>query len=189
MLYKNIFHDWISIVKTSSNFVWFTINKRYTKATKDIYVCGLYIPPSSSKYFDPELFEELNFSSQGSILLLGDFNSRTGKYSDSVCHDGNNSIVNDQSESSFYPIRRNSYENEINNHGKRLLDICKSAELKILNGRVWGDILGRPTFHGRNGISVIDYAICDRGLFSNVSNFIASQPQIPPMQATKKLIN
>ena len=54
-------------------FLWFTINKRYTKATKDIYVCGLYIPPSSSKYFDPGLFEELekdvlNFSSQGSIL-------------------------------------------------------------------------------------------------------------------------
>ena len=124
------------------------------QSTKDIprqlkisTFCGLYIPPSSSKYFDPELFEELekdvlNFSSQGSILLLGDFNSRTGKYSDSVCHDGNNIIVNDQSESSFYPIRRNSYDNEINNHGKRLLDICKSAELKILNGRVWGDTLG-----------------------------------------------
>ena len=180
-LYKNIFHDWISIVKTSPNFLWFTINKRYTKATKDIYVCGLYIPPSSSKYFDPELFEELekdvlNFSSQGSILLLGDFNSRTGKYSDSVCLEGNNIIVNDQSEASFCPIRRNSYDNEINNHGKRLLDICKSAELKILNGRVWGDTLGRPTFHGRNGISVIDYAICDQDLFSNVSSFVVNQP-------------
>ena len=35
---------------------------------------------------------------------------------------------------------------------------------------------GRPTFHGRNGISVIDYAICDQELFSNVSNFIVSQP-------------
>ena len=91
-------------------------------------------------------------------------------------HDGNNIIVNDQSESSFCPIRRNSYDNEINNHGKRLLDICKSAELKILNGRVWGDTLGRPTFHGRNGISVIDYAICDQDLFSNVSNFVVSQP-------------
>jgi len=38
LLYENIFHDWISIVKTSPNFLWFTINKRYTKATKDIYV-------------------------------------------------------------------------------------------------------------------------------------------------------
>ena len=113
-------------------------NERYLR-------CGLYIPPSSSKYFDPELFEELekdvlNFSSQGSILLLGDFNPRTGKYSDSVCHDGSNIIVNDQFESSVSPIRRNIYDNEINNHGKRLLDICKSAELKILNGRVSGVI-------------------------------------------------
>ena len=59
LLHKNIFHDWISIVKTSPNFLWFTINKRYTKATKDVYVCGFYIPPSSSKYFDPELIEQL----------------------------------------------------------------------------------------------------------------------------------
>ena len=64
----------------------------------------------------------------------------------------------------------------VNSHGKRLLDICKSADLKLLNGRVSGDTLGRPTFHGRNGISVIDYAICDQDLFLNVSNFVVKQP-------------
>ena len=181
LLYKNVFHDWISFVKTSPNFLWFKFNKHYTKTTEDIYVCGLYVPPTTSNYFDPEIFEELekdilNFSSKGSILLLGDFNSRTGKYSDSVCHEGHNIITNDQSDSSFRPSQRNSYDNELNSHGKRLLDICKSADLKILNGRVSGDTLGRPTFHGRNGISVIDYAICDQDLFFNVSNFVVKQP-------------
>ena len=43
-------------------------------------------------------------------------------------------------------------------------------------GRVSGDTLGRPTFHGRNGISVIDYAICDQDHFLNVSNFVVKQP-------------
>ena len=33
-----------------------------------------------------------------------------------------------------------------------------------------------PTFHGRNGISVIDYAISDQDLFSNVSHFVVKQP-------------
>ena len=78
LLYKNVFHDWISIVKKSQNFVWFKISKCYAKIDKDIYTCGLYIPPYNSQYFNDELFEELEkdielFSTHGSILLMGDF--------------------------------------------------------------------------------------------------------------------
>ena len=59
-----------------------------------------------SNMANPELFEELEndiekFSAFGSILLMGDFNSRTGKYSDNVCQEGNTSITNDQSEFSL----------------------------------------------------------------------------------------
>ena len=80
--------------KESPNFLWFKIAKEYTKTEKDIYVCGTYIPPQNSIYFYPELFEELKkdiekFSAFGSIFLIGDFNSRTGKYSDNVCQEGN----------------------------------------------------------------------------------------------------
>jgi len=67
---------------------------------------------------------------------MDDFNARRGKYSDSVCHEGNNIIVNDQSEYSYCLIRRNSYDNELNSHSKKLLDICRRGDLKILNGRV-----------------------------------------------------
>ena len=80
-------------------------------------------------------------------------------------------------EYSYCPIRRNSYDNELNSHGKRLLDICRSADLKIFNGRVSGDTLLRATFHGRNGIvSVVDYTICDQETLSNVANFVVKQP-------------
>ena len=87
-------------------------------------------------------------------------------------------IPNDQSESSLCTNRRNSFDNELNNHGKRLLEICRSADLRILNGRVNGDSLGKATFHGRNGISVVDYdyTICDQALFSRVANFIVKEP-------------
>ena len=65
---------------------------------------GLYIPPKKTNYYYPEQFEELekdilNFATKGSIPLMGDFNARTGNTLDSVCHDRNNIIVNDQSES------------------------------------------------------------------------------------------
>ena len=84
--------------------------------------------------------------------------------------------ANDQSEFSLRSIQRNTFDNEINNHGKRLLELGRNTDLRILNGRVNGDSLGRPTFHGRNGISVIDYAICDQYLFTHIANFIVKEP-------------
>ena len=97
LLYKSQFNDWISVEKESSNFLWFKISKEYTKTARDIYVCGAYIPPYNSNYVSPDLFDELEndiekFSSLGSILLMGDLNSRTGKYSDIVCQEGNTII-------------------------------------------------------------------------------------------------
>ena len=32
---------------------------------------------------------------------------------------------------------------------KRLLEICKTLDLRIVNGRANGDTPGRPTFHGK----------------------------------------
>ena len=60
---------------------------------------------------------------------MGDLNARTRKYSDSVCKEGNNLITNDQSEFSLCPTQRNSFDNELNSHGKRLLEIVKVQTL------------------------------------------------------------
>ena len=67
---------------------------------------------------------------------------------------------NDQSEFSLCAFQRHSFDNELNNRGKRLLEICRSADLKIMNGRFRGDSLARPTCHGKSGVSVVDYAVC-----------------------------
>jgi hypothetical protein len=48
--------------------------------------------------------------------------------------------------------------------------------LRTLNGRTKGDSLGRATFHGSNGISVVDYIICDQELFQKVEHFIVKHP-------------
>ena len=164
LLYKNKLDKNIVITETTQNYVWFVIKKDFLNSMKDIHVCGIYIPPCNSKYFDPEIFDQLeqdiiDFSPTGSIILMGDFNSRTGKYSDTVSQEGNNVISNDQSETAFQPAQRNRFDNVINSHGKRQLEICKTLDLRIVNGRANGDTPGRPTFHGKNGTSVIDYVI------------------------------
>ena len=137
LLFKNKLDKNILIKKSTQNYVWFTIKKDLLNSMKDIHVCGIYIPPCNSKYFDPEIFDQLeqdiiDFSPTGSIILMGDFNSRTGKYSDTVSQEGNNVISNDQSESAFQPAQRNSFDNVINSHGKRLLEICKNLDLRII---------------------------------------------------------
>ena len=119
---------------------------------KEIQVSGIYVPPCNSKYFYPEIFDQLeqdiiDFSPTGSIILMGDFSSRTGKYSDTVSQEGNNVNSNDQSESAFQPAQRNSFDNVINS-----------------------------TFHGKNGTSVIDYVVCNQHTLLNVNSFVVRQP-------------
>ena len=108
-------------------------------------------------------------------MILGDFNGRTNTLEDYVPKDGNN-FINDVSDISLHPKIRQNFDTTINNHGRQLINICKNTDLRILNGRTKGDSLGRPTFHGKNGISTIDYIICDQDIFQNVNYFGVKQP-------------
>ena len=125
---------------------------------------------------DDQVLEALNMIEKIATQLERIFAMLAGKYSDNVCQEGNTIITNDQSEFSLCAPQRHSFDNELNNHGKRLLEICRSADLTIMNGRSHGDSLGRPTFHGKSGVSVVDYAICDQDLFHSIANFVVREP-------------
>jgi endonuclease/exonuclease/phosphatase (EEP) superfamily protein YafD len=58
-------------------------------AKNDLFVCGVYIPPEKSVYFENEIFDELEndiaqSSSKGNIIILGDFNARTNTLEDFI---------------------------------------------------------------------------------------------------------
>ena len=53
-------------------------------------------------------------------------------------------------------IKRKSFDRSTNKHGKRLIKLCKSKQLSILNGRKEGDTLGMFKFISSKG-SVIFY--------------------------------
>lgn len=169
LLVKTKFEKFTSVVKKSKNFLWCKISKDILNDKNDLFICGVYIPPEKSVYFENEIFDEfendiLCFASKGNIMILGDFNARTGTLEDHISKDGNN-FINDSSESSLQPKNRHNFDNQINNHGKQLINICKSSDMRILNGRTKGDSFGRATYHGNNGISVVDYIICDQEMF------------------------
>ena len=59
----------------------------------DLYLCGIYIPPEKTTYFDTEIFDNLeneitSFSAKGDVMLVGDFNARTGKLNDFIPYEG-----------------------------------------------------------------------------------------------------
>ncbi len=56
-----------------------------------------------------------------------------------------------------------------NSHGIKLLDMCKSTNLRILNGRIGNSC--KHTFYAHNGSSVIDYLLTRECNFSLLSNF------------------
>ena len=64
--------------------------------------------------------------------------------------------------------QRNNCDNNFNSYEKNVLQICKSFDLHILNGRKKGDSLGNATFHVRNGVSTVDYIIWDEVLFREI---------------------
>ena len=109
---------------------------------------GRDIPPINSSYYntsDIDLFIALkdsitNYYELGNILAIGDFNSRTGTWSDF--------ILNDRCcyspDVDIAPVCR-----------KRLI-LCKTTGLRILNGRHSGDRKGNITFYNANGSSLID---------------------------------
>ena len=108
-------------------------------------------------------------------MLLGDFNGRTSKIDDLISKDGN-VFINDISENSFTPRVRNNFDHIINNHGKSLIELCKNCNLRIFNGRTLGDSLGRPTYHGKHGTSLVEYVICDQDFVQTVENLIIKPP-------------
>ncbi len=80
------------------------------------------------------------------IFLSGDFNDRTGELMDYVCNDSQDKSIqnsNDYSvDISSHNILRCNWDDKINISGRNLIDLCKSANLRICNGRTVGDLFG-----------------------------------------------
>ena len=180
--YRKNYKNFIELIKTSENFIWCKISKSILQKRKDLYICSVYIPPENSTYFDPDIFETLEneidyFLRLGhNVLLLGDFNARTSNNNDTINTEGSDFITGDLSDLSLKTVLRNSFDSAYNSHGNKLISFCKSLDLKILNGRVRGDSLGRATYHGPKGSSTVDYIIVDQQFFNSISYLVVEQP-------------
>ena len=193
IIYKNVLKTKIDLVQTDQHYLWIklkTKTKNMLNESRFVYICEAYVPPANSKYYFDEIFSNIEkditfYSRNGDcIILVGDFDARTSNKPDFI-----DTSMNDKSfeiidapqdvQSVFINTGMNNYDSHSNKHGYRILDICKTCNLRILNGRKSGDTFGKPTFYSHDGSSsCIDYIIISDEFFQSISSFVV-QPQIP----------
>ena len=172
VLVHNSLSDYITVLDTDiKSTIWIRLDKSICQIP---IVFGLiYNPPENSPYADISIFDQIentivdiiSQNSNAGISLLGDFNARTGVLSDRMesintkYEDGHVMLDNDDAScttSQSGRLRSNS-DKIINQMGRRLIDMCRSLNLHMLNGRYGADNeIGKPTCKNS---STVDYII------------------------------
>ena len=141
-----------------------------------VFICGV-------KILRPIIFLQLiffellqndvyDFENEGSIYLIGDWNSRVGVKHDYILFDKYNDQIDEDDYIPDNPIPRASLDKKCNSFGVRMLDLCKCTGLCIVNGRLGDDSnLGSYTYASTQGASVIDYLLTKECCFSTIDNF------------------
>ena len=187
LLIKEEIQKYVKVEKQHSSqlVLWFSISKELLNIDNDV-LCGVvYVPPIGSKYKNEDPFAELHReiirkkSEHSQILLMGDFNSRTGERTDIFISDEflsdlygldfleleSNNTRNILIQNNV-PIKRCNIDKVVNAYGTQMLEFCKLCNLCIVNGRI-----GRCIYNSQytcKDSSVVDYFICSPSLFSKI---------------------
>ena len=176
---------------TCSEIMWIKLQKEFFHLQQGIFLAVAYVLASSSfSSRRDDIFEILEndiayYTRIGSCFLCGDFNGKTGLEPD-YCIDEDSHVtelLNDSYIHDIPMVRRNTDTHEIDNHGSRLLSLCKTTGLRILNGRILGDYHGHYTCFSHSGKpSVIDYMLSTIDLFPKVEFIYVHEPNDSSIQ-------
>ena len=173
---------------------WLKLRKEFFDIPRDIWVSLIYITPETSLHKDTDEFSllEREFASvpkDCDILACGDFNAHTSDLLDltpdvDIGSDGDLSNLVHKMTSDYDMIQELYNSNalnrvsedvnrRVNNQGKRLIDLCKSVGVIMVNGRVGADKgVGKYTRIDSCGHkSVVDYILCSPKLFPCVKEY------------------
>ena len=189
IFYKNEFRNYVSAVEHDSDYVfWIRLDKTLTKTDEDVFYGVTYMPPADSRFRTNDELDQFELEitdmciTHKYVYLLGDFNARSGLNDDFLPADDefarmfeyDDTMINHFNKSSCLPdfglsIKRVNKDSLVNNDGNFLLDICKSNNIFILNGRCGHDRdLGSFTF---KNISTIDYSLSSFEGLKYISDF------------------
>ena len=150
--------------------IWVRVAKEATHFPRDLFICGCYIPPSSSAQmrpcntladrFDSLLQHTAQATAAGYVILAGDMNARVADATDLL----------DPAPHHILPHLRGCSDPIINATGPMLLDVCLANHLALLTGRMAGDQDAASTFNGGNGTSRPDHVAVSHELYHHVQS-------------------
>ena len=165
----------------SKNTIWCKLDKTYFNFPKDIHLGTVYLSPSNSERSNSEdlmgelEIEMLHFLQKGDIIVQGDLNARTGDIQETISEDDKEFLnVPEDYEADEQHNRQSQDLGTVNARGRNLLEICTALNLRILNGRIVGDLVGKKTCFHYNGSSVVDYVIASKNILRNVRYLIVN---------------
>ena len=128
------------------------------------------------KFYD-NLYEKFSsFCDSGEIILMRDFNTRTPILQDNIADGDNSNNNNFCNLPEFYQndmvMQRNYLDDLVNESETLLTDLCHGANLRMLNCRFVGDLMGFYIFLHYNHcyLSTIDYIIAPESKFVKCSD-------------------
>ena len=176
---KEIAHLIQLVPNDHEDSIWIKLSKRDTGEDKDLYIGTCYVSPPSKNRKDQaygtkdkhssleRFFEDAHqYSKKGEIILQGDMNARTGNEPDFLTNDKYDNYFGIENCEINPP--RNSEDKKVCERGSLLLDLCKSGDYRIANGRKPGDLFGKFTSIQWNGSALVDYVITPASNLSRV---------------------
>jgi len=190
----NKFARYVSLYKSDNDdILWLKVSNELMTNDNDLYICLCYVIPegsSRSELVQTSVYDRIS-SHMSQILaetggtcsftVLGDMNSRVGNLSDFVINDEISAHVDlfPDDYVTDTPLPRFTQDSHVNTNGRHLIDFCRESGLRILNGRFGNDNgVGKYTFHGAMGSSLIDYVLSSTDLLPLVNTFNICDPNI-----------
>ena len=181
--------DCVDLLKCDCDFVlWLKVDKVTLNIDNDLFIGIVYIPPEGSRFYKNDMFSKIEesilnmYCNSEHIMLIGDFNARTGILNDMCSLD--EYILSENGFDELFPTECNpenvldslnlpharvSKDHKVNNNGTKLIDLCQQLNLIICNGRLGADKpIGNTTCKDK---SVIDYCIASTTCLPYIENF------------------
>ena len=176
VLFKEELRPLIHIVRkdNQARYMWVRIT---SETGKPLYIAICYFPPSTSNYAPPKghsPFTVLNediweFSRSGEVMLVGDFNARTGT-SQSTFFDSSEEMLREV-DTEDLELTRHSIDKECTSYGKYLMDLGTIHGMAILNGLLrFPSSFGFTCYPHRHGASIVDYILAQPSFLPSVND-------------------
>ena len=183
---RSKFCDKDMIIKTVADdihVIWLGY-KQGVLSNKYVFVCLCYVMPvltSREPLVDVSVYDRLllhiskfeaKHSDNCSFIVCGDMNARTSTLSNMVIDDNSMHVPLPDKYVCDDIIPRCSEDKVVNTNGHLHTEFCKQASLIMINGRCGLDrSVGKFTFNGHLGQSVIDYILVSRDLYEQIAEF------------------